>query len=125
MPKGKGQRDYEREIDEASKRMKKHPEYLRSARDSNEWVEFLSNIGIEPQIIESKTGMDFWEKVRSKISERELRFTVRELQERNVAPVVTYRSTKGKFTKVITDKPVVSYRNKETGRFVSRKSLEN
>ena len=70
MSKSKGKRDYEREIEEAAKRMKKYPEHLKSARHSSEWKNFLINIGLEPKAVSSPSGSDFWEKVRNQIYTR-------------------------------------------------------
>ena len=67
MPKGRKrtEAEYEREIEEAAKRIKKHKEGLTSARDSEEWLEFLQDKGITTT--DSKEGQDFWEKVRDKM----------------------------------------------------------
>lgn len=73
MPKGKGQRDYEREIEEAAKRMRKYPEHLKSARHSSEWKQFLIDIGLEPKAVSSQSGSDFWEQVRNQIYTRPAR----------------------------------------------------
>jgi len=63
--------DYEKEIEEAAKRMKEIPEHLRSARTSSIWNDFLVNIGVKPQIVESKSGSNFWNQVREKIYTRQ------------------------------------------------------
>ena len=103
--------DYEREIEEAAKRMKKYPEHLRSARTSPEWKQFLLDIGIEPKIVSSDSGRDFWEQVRSRVSEKEIGFTTRQLAEANAEYEPLGRGSQ--------------FRSKETGRFVSKKSLKN
>lgn len=115
MPKGKKRtnEEYEKEIEEAAKRMKKYPEHLKAARYSSEWVEFLSNIGIGTT--ESKEGSDFWEKVRNKVNIHEHGLSVRRMAELNVEPF--HWTSK-------TGKPVNQYRDKETGRFISRKTLD-
>ena len=74
MPHGhrtRSQADYEREIEDAAKRMKKYPEHLRSARTSSEWKDFLIDIGVKPEIVNSKSGSDFWKQVREKINPRQ------------------------------------------------------
>ena len=129
MPKGKKRtaEDYEREIEEAANRMQKYPEHLRSARTSNLWNDFLVDIGIKHEIVKTKSGSDFWDKVRNKVEVRELGITYRQAAEHG-ADIETgvFRDAKGRFTKEAKGNiPVVSFRSMETGRFVSRKSLEN
>ena len=128
MPKGKKRtaEDYEREIEEAAKRVQKYPEHLRSARTSSIWNDFLVDIGVKPEIVKSKSGNDFWDKVRNRVEEKELGITYRQAAEHG-ADIETgiFRDAKGKFTKEVTDRPVVLFRSMETGRFVSRKSLED
>jgi len=67
MPKGSKTRDYEREIEEASNRMRKYPEHLKSARRNDTWYEFLSNIEISQDILDSPSGQSFWDSVQNKI----------------------------------------------------------
>ncbi len=67
MSKNKGKRDYDKEIADAAKRMQKHKEHLEAARNSQEWKDFLLDIGVNPDTIESKSGSDFWENVRKQI----------------------------------------------------------
>jgi len=71
MSKGRD-RDYEREVIEAAKRMKKYPEHLRSARDSDVWKDFLINIGVKEDIVDSSSGSDFWESVREKVDSKHI-----------------------------------------------------
>ena len=129
MPKGKKRtaEDYEREIEEAAKRMQKYPEHLRSARTSNTWNDFLIDIGVKPEIVKSKSGGDFWEKVRQDIIPVEsIRLPERQIQEHGAEVLVKlYRNAKGQFTKTTTEREVYVYRNIETKKIVSRKSLEN
>ena len=127
MAKGKGKRDYEREIEEAARRMQKYPEHLRSARTSSIWNDFLIDIGVKEEIVKSKSGSDFWDKVRNRVEEKELGITYRQAAEHG-ADIETgiFRDAKGRFTKEAEGNiPVVLFRNMETGRFLSRKSLEN
>ena len=71
MPRGnrkRSQEDYEREIEEAAKRMKKYPEHLKTARDSSRWNDFLTNVvGVDSKIVDSRAGSKFWQDVREKI----------------------------------------------------------
>ena len=123
MPRGRRSRtkeDYEREIEEAATRIKKYPEHLRSARTSSIWNDFLIDIGVKPEIVKSKSGGDFWDKVRNRVEEKELGITYRQAAEHG-ADIETYERTSSK-GKVFTQ---IAFRNMETGRFVSRKSLEN
>ena len=71
MGKKRTAEDYEREIEEAAKRMKKYPEHLRSARTSRVWNDFLIDIGVKPEIVKSKSGSDFWEQVREQLYTRQ------------------------------------------------------
>ena len=119
--------DYEREIEEAAKRMQKYPEHLRAARTSHTWNYFLIDIGLKSEIVKSESGGAFWDKVRNRVEVKELGITYRQAAEHG-ADIVTgvYRDTKGKFTtKAEGNISVVSFRSMETGRFVSRKSLED
>jgi len=127
MPKGRKRTDadYDRETEEAAKRMNKYPEHLRSARNSKTWSDFLVNIGVKEEIVESKSGSVFWDKVRDRVQEREMPISYRQAAEHG-ADIETnyYRDTKGRITKTDTGKPVFIYRNMETGRFVSKESLQ-
>ena len=117
----------ESEVEEAANRMQKYPEHLRSARTSSTWQKFLIDIGVKPEIVKSKSGSDFWDKVRNKVEKKELGITYRQAAEHG-AGIETgiFRDAKGRFTKEAEGNiPVVSFRSMETGRFVSRKSLEN
>lgn len=64
MPRNKKRtaEEYEKEIEQAAKRMRKKKEHLASARNSDTWLEFLENIGVGTT--ETEQGQDFWEKVR-------------------------------------------------------------
>ncbi len=123
MPKGKRKKrteeEYEKEIEEATKRMQKYPEHLRSARDNEAWKEFLTNIGVT-------TGKaDFWQNVRDTIYIKEVGFTPAQLGVNIEIVTGVYRDKKGKFTsKADGNKPVVSLRDKTTGRFTSKKSIK-
>ena len=66
------QEEYDREVEEATKRMGKYPEHLKSARTSSTWTDFLINIGVNPQAVDSKQGGDFWNKVREEINPRQV-----------------------------------------------------
>ena len=129
MPKGKKStaEEYERDIEEAANRMKKYPEHLRSARTSGIWKDFLLDIGVSEKIVKSKSGSDFWDKVRNRVEMEELGITYRQAAEHG-ADIETgiFRDAKGRFTKEAEgNTPVISYRSMATGKFVSRKSLES
>lgn len=116
MPKGnRGKRDYEREIEEAARRMRKYPEHLRAAIDSEEWRAFLMDIGIKPEILDFDRGRGFWDSVRDKVVEPFISgFTLRGLAEQGViiAPI-KYKSGEQ-----------VRLREYGTGKFTSQKKLE-
>lgn len=92
MPKGgrkRTQEDYEREIVEAAKRIRKHgKESLAAARDSGEWLDFLDSIGIATT--QSSAGQDFWGKVRGEMPpikrQTERRQSYSELREVGIPP---------------------------------------
>lgn len=68
MPHGRKrtQAEYEREIEEASKRIRKKRENIKSARDSDTFRDFLTNtFGVSPQALNN--GADFWESVRENV----------------------------------------------------------
>ena len=111
MPKGRKRttEEYEREIEEAAKRMKKHPEFLRSARTSDEWQDFLQDIGV------TTYKADFWESVRDKVYIKEVGFTQRRLDEERVSYEQYVRSS---------GKTQTIFRSNETGRFVSPKTID-
>jgi len=111
MAKQRKKDTYEKEIEETAQRMLKYPEALRSARSTPEWKQFLLDVGILPEIVSSDSGKQFWSKVKNKIVEQELGISQRTLEEKNVE-----YEPKGRGSK---------FRSKETGRFVSKKSLEN
>lgn len=73
MSKGsRGKRDYEREIEEAAKRMRKYSEHLKAARSNQAWNDFLLNVvGVEPQATESKNAQKFWKSVKELIEPRQ------------------------------------------------------
>lgn len=85
MPKGNRKRteeEYEREIEEASKRIRKHRENITSARDSDTWIDFLTDtFGVSPQAVNN--GQDFWESVRQDILQYD-REEVRKLKYREL-----------------------------------------
>lgn len=125
MFKNKGQRDYEKEIREAAQRMKKYPEHLKAAKHSSVWYKFLLEIGVDVGTVETKKGKVFWEKVRTTITPKIIEYTPRQLAEANVEMIFgIYRDVKGRFTSKKTDTPVKSYRDKETGRFISREAID-
>ena len=126
MPKGKRKtRDYDREIEEAAKRMHKYPEYLHAASDSEEWRNFLLDIGVNPEIVKSSSGRDFWEKVRDKVTITETGYTVRGLAEQNVRMITgVFRDARGRYTAQVTDQPIISYYHEPTKRFISPVFLE-
>jgi hypothetical protein len=102
----------EQEVEEAAQRMRKHPESLRAARDNKDWLDFLLNVAdVNPETVESKRGQAFWQDVQNKVIEQSTTFTVRQLAEANVEVGI------GKVREHIF------YKSKETGRFVSPKSI--
>lgn len=122
MPKGRKrtQADYDKEVLEAVKRMKKYPEHLRSARDNDTWIEFLNNHDV--WTTDTKQGQDFWERVRQELRPTpipiQFGITQRQLDEANARLELYKRILKSRQA-IIRE----VYRNKETGRFVSKKSL--
>ena len=102
MPKGRKrtQEEYDREIEEAAKRMQKRPEHLKAARNSKQWLDFLDNIGVT---VESGSKQDFWEKVRGQIKPPPEKADVSIYSWYSVKrkPVVQYRSPSGKFTRAV------------------------
>lgn len=135
MPKGKRKRtqeEYDKEVLEAVKRMRKYPEHLRSARQSSTWFDFLGNIGVNPDTLESQSGQNFWGRVRGEINSQEQAMRalrqrlaeadIRRLAERGISVEYgkVYRGASGRFTSTPTDKPVAIYRDVR-GRFVSPK----
>ena len=137
MPKGRKrtQAEYEKEIEEAARRMQKHPEYRNSARNNKTWQNFLVNVlGIN---IDSEEGQKFFNDVRSKIvgtrepakiseyqkyitRDRFSRPTMRQLTE---ARATLTMDSKGK-TIHYKSSGLPKYRSSETGRFVSMKSIK-
>ena len=80
MPKGRKRtpEEYEREIEEASKRIRKNKENIKSARKDSTWRDYLLNVfGASPQSIDA--GKDFWKSVR----ERTLEFDTRAIKRRS------------------------------------------
>ena len=57
-------KEYEDEIEKTAKRFRKHPEALRSAKNSSEWLKFLDNLGID---MSSSSRKDFFDKVRGEL----------------------------------------------------------
>lgn len=121
------QKEYEFEIAEAAKRMKKYPEHLRSARDSEVWYQFLINkVQINPDTIDSTAGMKFWEDVRNEIKGQEPQvFTERQilLQKIEVTEreLTMQRLDVAEYTRGKQGKTQIVYRDVETGKFVSKK----
>jgi hypothetical protein len=134
MPRGRRgnrrKRDYPREIEEAVGRMQKYPEHLQAAKDSEEWHNFLQDNGIFTSY--SPEGNNFWEQVRDRTFEKEMGFTARSLAEQGVEVITGKRrqserdAKSGKFVKGTGEiKEYMIFRNYETKKFVSRKSLTN
>ena len=127
MLKGKkrSSKEYDEEVEKAIKRFKKHKESLRSARDSERWLEFLDNLGID---MLSGARTDFFERVRVGIVEiskprQVTRSELERLYEQGISvednklykdpetgrytseaegniPIPIYRDTKGRFVSV-------------------------
>lgn len=112
----------EKEVEEAADRMEKYPEHLKSARKSDTWNNFLINIGVKEDIVKSKSGNDFWARVRNKIEDRQV----------PIKPAVSRREFLAILTLAgITEEVVMSRYNKPQiihrgagGRFVSVKSYQ-
>ena len=127
MPKGgrkRTQAEYEKEIIEAAKRIQKYQEALKSARQSETWFDFLTDIGVNSDILESKQGKDFWNDVARNITGKEpaVHPTARQVAEANsqVEQVRYKREFKGGR---IGNVSYTVFRNKTTGRFVSAKDI--
>lgn len=77
MPKGRKRtsEEYEREIQEASKRMRKHKESLRASRDSESWIDFVRDVMDIP--IETQAREVFFEKVREDVQHYDREFVRR------------------------------------------------
>lgn len=122
MPKGRRKRtqeEYDKEVLEAVKRMRKYPEHIRSARQSETWFEFLGDIGVNPDILESQSGQNFWGRVRGQINaeEREMDISQQRIIEANIRALaergISVEFGVGKYQRTI-------YRDIR-GRFVSQK----
>lgn len=134
MPKGGKKRtnaEYEKEIEDAVKRFRKYPERIRSAYDSEDWQEFLIDIGVNPESVSS--GYDFWESVREKtvIEIDRDRIKTKGLQDRVSTLIKEYETGKRYIETTIIDNKAVSqyrevyakhtvYRDVKTGRFTKR-----
>ena len=80
MPKGRKrtQEEYEREIEEASKRIRKKKENIKTARTNATWQDYLIDVlGVSPKAVSN--GKDFWESVR----ERTLEFDTKAIKRRS------------------------------------------
>ena len=107
----------EKEIAEAAERIrKKGRESLTAASDSEEWLEYLNEIGVRTTSTEA--GEDFWEKVRKKILPEPEPERIPERPRLKATPVTSYRDAKGRYSKQPTanQKIVVVYRDAR-GRF--------
>lgn len=95
MPKGRKRtkEEYEEEVEEAAKRMKKYPEHLKAAKNNTTWLTFLDNIGVATT--ETKQGQGFWDRVRSKI--KPTRPTWREPYINPATKQTSYRDKSGRF----------------------------
>lgn len=109
-------RDYDREIQDFIERAKKHPEKYpgwdkkRNTRSKTAWRDYLEQVlGIAVE-----NNPTYWENTRRAVlgKEKELPLpTQQELDEANTE--MGHKKTTGQ----------VFYRNKETGKFVSQKSI--
>jgi len=78
MPRGRKRtsEEYEREIEEASKRIRKKKENIKTARTNVIWQEYLTDVlGVSPKALDN--GKDFWESVRKRTLEFDRRAIVR------------------------------------------------
>lgn len=118
--------EYEREAEEAEKRLRKYPDRLKSATDSDTFIDFLADIGVYHRAISG--GSDFWESVRGKVIEKDTApipkqgekaksglFTERQLAEARVN-ITSWTTKHGKVQ--------VRYRDYETGKYVKRSDIE-
>ena len=72
MARGKGKRDYEKEIEDAAKRMRKYPEHLKAARTNQTWIDFLIDVaGVDPNATTSAKAQNFWKEVQEKIEPKQ------------------------------------------------------
>lgn len=122
MPKGRKRtpEEYNKEIEEAAKRMKKRPEHLKAAKNSKDWFNFLGNIGID---VDTTARRDFFNKVQN------------EIRPRRIIPVPLTREYKP----ISFDRALIKeahyvrksgttqtvYHSAETGRFISRADAES
>ena len=99
MPKGRKRtpEEYEREIEEASKRIRKNKENIKSARDDDTWQDYLLNVfGASPQSVNA--GQDFWDSVK----ERTLQFD-REVARRSSYSKLRQASVPAKLARQVRD----------------------
>jgi len=57
----------EAELNDAIERMRKKPEAIKAAKDTPAWREYLDNLGIHENAINSDNGSKFWERVRENV----------------------------------------------------------
>lgn len=123
----------ESEVQDAVKRMRKRPEHLRSSRTSESWKQFLIDIGVNEDIVNSDSGASFWERVRQQIREDEkprlqilTDARIKSLRERHNITVEfnrLYRDKSGKFTaKARGNIQIPIYRDAK-GHFASVKNI--
>lgn len=123
MPKGgrkRTQAEYEKEIEDAIKRFRKYPDRLQYAGSSEEWQEFLQDIGVYPHTIAA--GDDFWEQVRQGVEiDARMDFETTYTDYIPESDYIDYGISVEHYT-TKTGKEVTRYRDINTGRF--RKGIE-
>ena len=129
MPKGRRRKrteeEYDKEMLDTIKRIKKkHPEYLKRAKDSDIWIEFLAGIDIT---LDTDAKADYFERVREAIAPLEVKPRITDFRpivytKALIKPEMSYRDpVTNEFTGKVTAKAHVVYRDAETGRYISHK----
>ena len=94
----KRKRDYDKEVEDAVKRMAEHPEYLEASESNKAFLDFLDGIGVNPDTYASEAGKNFWGQVRDEINtlriekkeeEKRVTYTKSQLAEVNVCLLYT------------------------------------
>lgn len=94
----------EEEVDDAASRMRKRPEHLKSARSSEAWQGFLSDLGIMTR------EADFWERVRDKIY----------VDPRPTVKFVLKMQERGVSVEYIVKRGYAIHRDMKSGRFTKK-----
>lgn len=116
MARKKGHTD-EKELNDAIRRIGQKREAKQATKNSQTWYDYLVDVlDINPNTVESDRGKVFWNDVRRGIQGKKAieRPTLRQIQEANSQE--EYWPTK-------TGQVIHTYRNKETGQFMSAKKI--